>query len=55
MSLFLLIKEDLHFTICEYLPGNGVFSANIKTGLDIKIVDLKISRQTSIQQAKWLR
>lgn len=30
MSFFLLIRDNLHFMVCNYLPGNGMFSTDIK-------------------------
>lgn len=30
MPFFSLIRDNLHFTVCNYPPGNGVFSVDIK-------------------------
>lgn len=30
MSFFLLIRDNLYFATCNYLPGDGVFSVDRK-------------------------
>lgn len=30
MSFFLLIRDNLHFATCKFLPGDAVFSVDIK-------------------------